>query len=131
MKFLKCIGLEEKLGTMSQAQINSLKTVRNGVLTCWQRFCKMLKYCLLFVKQKNCWLAKEARLDGTTIIPLSKQTICKCRQSSSTAMEYTMLVKTYVLYSIVADVCINENLKYTIKWNYYLLLSKYVKRMCK
>jgi len=30
MKFLKCIGLEEKLGTMSQVQINTLKMFRNG-----------------------------------------------------------------------------------------------------
>jgi hypothetical protein len=52
-KFLNCVGLEEERGTMGQAQINSLKTVRNGALTCWHKFCKMFEYHLLFVKQNR------------------------------------------------------------------------------
>jgi len=63
--------LEEKLGTMSQAQINSLKIVRNGALTCWHSFCKMLKYFLLFVKQKKLLDSQRSktwwRHDNTTV----------------------------------------------------------------
>lgn len=73
-KFFKCIGLEEEHGTMGQAQINSLKTVRNGAVTFGTGSVKCFKYHLLFIKQKNCWVAREAGLNGTITILLSKLT---------------------------------------------------------